>query len=151
MPWFIDLIKKLFLKRKKILGKRRRTKLARTLSRSKSHKKARVRKRIRTASKPHPKNKFKPKKNSSRRSSEKLRVGEITHFFSKIRVGVVKVVGSNIKVGDRILIIGRKNSFNQKVISLQIESRDVSVAKKGQLVGLKLDKPATVGDKIFTV
>jgi len=32
---------------------------------------------------------------------------------------------------------------------LQIESEDVKVAKKGQLIGLKVDKIAAVGDKVY--
>jgi hypothetical protein len=35
------------------------------------------------------------------------------------------------------------------VESLQIESEDVKVAPKGQLVGLKVIKPAKPGDKVF--
>jgi hypothetical protein len=35
------------------------------------------------------------------------------------------------------------------VKSLQIESLDVKIAKKGQLVGLKAAKKAKVGDKIY--
>ena len=32
---------------------------------------------------------------------------------------------------------------------LQIESEDVKVAKKGQLIGLKVDKIVAVGDKVY--
>ena len=32
---------------------------------------------------------------------------------------------------------------------MQIESEDVKVAKKGQLIGLKVDKIVAVGDKVY--
>lgn len=76
-------------------------------------------------------------------------IGEITHFFPRIQVCVLKVSANSIKVGEQILIAGKKSRFNQKVASLQIESVDVKAAQRGDLVGLKLDKPAEARDKIF--
>ncbi len=32
---------------------------------------------------------------------------------------------------------------------MQVESLDVKVAKKGQLVGLKVDKIVKIGDKVY--
>lgn len=90
------------------------------------------------------------KKISARKSeNSSLPIGQITHFFPRIQVCVLKVSGHGIKVGDQILIVGKDRRFPQKVRSLQIESVDVKSAKRGDLVGLKLDKPAAVGDKVF--
>lgn len=75
-----------------------------------------------------------------------IQIGEITHYFNKIQVIVVKITKGKIKVGDKIHIKGRNTDFIQKIKSLQIESIDVGVARKGQLVGLKADKPAREGD-----
>ena len=75
--------------------------------------------------------------------------GEITHYFSKISVVVVKMTHGTLSVGNRIHIQGKGADFTQKVDSLQIESRDVKIAPKGQLVGLKVIKPAKPGDKVF--
>ena len=83
-----------------------------------------------------------PPKNSA------VLVGDMTHFFSRIQVCVLKMKGE-IKVGDKILIKGKSHSFQQPVRSLQIESVDVQAARRGQLVGLKLDQPANVGDQVF--
>ncbi len=76
-------------------------------------------------------------------------VGVLTHYFAKIQVGVVRVIGPGFKIGDRITIQGPQGQFQQVVSSLQIESQDVSVAPSGKLVGLKLTKEAQVGDKVF--
>ena len=77
------------------------------------------------------------------------RVGEITHYFERIKVCVVKVTKGSILIGDRLTIASKAGSFGQKVWSMQIESRDVKVATKGQLIGLKVDKPVAVGDEVF--
>ena len=91
--------------------------------------------------------KFNSSKNAKNESE--IFVGEITHFFPRIQVCVLKVNKSEIKIGDKILIRTKNGSFEQQVKSLQIESVDVRIAKKGQLVGLKLNEPAQAGDKVF--
>lgn len=78
-------------------------------------------------------------------------IGEITHYFAKIKVAVVRVTAIGIKLGDSINIKGKSTDLIQKVESMQIESVDVKFARKGQLVGLKLAKPVRVGDKVYKV
>jgi len=82
-------------------------------------------------------------------ASNEVCVGEVTHFFSRIQVIVLKMNSGNLLVGDRIRISGHKTDFIQKVKSLQIESVDVKSARKGQLVGLKVSKKAKPGDQVF--
>ena len=77
-------------------------------------------------------------------------IGEITHYFSKISVVVIKL-SDGLKKGDRIQIKGATVEFIQEVKSMQIESVDVSTAKKGQLIGLKIVNQAKVGDKVYKV
>lgn len=74
--------------------------------------------------------------------------GEITHFFDRISVCVVRTAAP-VKVGDRIRVLGKNTDFAQTIQSMQVESVDVKSARKGQLVGLKTVRPARVGDKIY--
>jgi len=78
-----------------------------------------------------------------------VQVGAITHYFERIKVCVVKVTQGTVLIGDKLTISGPKTKFIQKVWSMQIESEDVKVAKKGQLIGLKVDKIVAVGDKVY--
>ena len=78
-----------------------------------------------------------------------IQTGVITHYFDRIKVCVVKLTQGTVLIGDKLTILGPKTKFVQKVWSLQIESQDVKVAKKGQLIGLKVDKIVAVGDKVF--
>ena len=80
-----------------------------------------------------------------------IRVGEITHYFRKIKVCVLKVDGVTLFLGDKIIIRGRGTELKQKVSSLQVESLDVKSAKKGQLVGLKLDRSVNEGDILYKI
>lgn len=76
-------------------------------------------------------------------------VGEITHYFSKISVVVVKVIDHPLLIGDQIRIKGSTVDFSQKVDSLQVESKDVRFGRRGELVGLKVTQAAKPGDKIY--
>jgi len=78
-------------------------------------------------------------------------IGEITHYFSKIMVCVVKVTDKSLLVGDKILISGSSTNFHQRVKSLQIQSVDVQMARRGDLVGLKTDEVCRVGDKVYKI
>ena len=78
-----------------------------------------------------------------------VQVGVITHYFDRIKVCVVKLTQGTVLIGDKLTILGPKTKFVQKVWSMQIESEDVKVAKKGQLIGLKVDKIVAVGDKVL--
>jgi translation initiation factor IF-2 len=78
-----------------------------------------------------------------------VQVGVITHYFDRIKVSVVKLTQGTVLIGDKLTIVGNKTKFIQKVWSMQIESEDVKVAKKGQLIGLKVDKIVAVGDKVY--
>jgi len=78
------------------------------------------------------------------------RVGEITHYFDRIKVAVVKITSGTILIGDRLTVVPAKGSgFVQKIWSMQVESKDVKVARKGQLIGIKVDKPVAAGDMVY--
>jgi hypothetical protein len=47
-------------------------------------------------------------------------VGKITHFFSKINVGVLELTKGDLKIGDTIHIKGHTTDFFQKVESMQV-------------------------------
>ncbi len=79
---------------------------------------------------------------------EEKEVGEITHYFDKIGVAIVKVTDS-IKVGDRISIKGKTTNFQQAVQSMQIEHVNVDEAGNGDEIGLKVDKQVREGDKVY--
>ena len=79
---------------------------------------------------------------------EKTQIGKITHFFDKISVAVIELTDT-LKIGDKILIEGHGNSFEQEVTSMQIEHDKVEEAKSGQSVGMKTNELVKVGDLVF--
>ncbi|MDD4784330.1 MAG: hypothetical protein WC483_05260 [Candidatus Paceibacterota bacterium] len=75
-------------------------------------------------------------------------IGKITHMFEKIDVAILELQDI-LKVGDTIHILGTSTDFEQAVDSMQVEHKNIDVAKKGDIVGVKLTNKAKVGDKIF--
>jgi len=104
---------------------------------------------------PRKKHKFssqKIRKKSKPKLVEKtVAVGEITHYFSKIEVCVIKVTRGEIHIGDKIQVKGAATDFSQTIASMQIESVNVNKARKGQLVGLKVSQKVKAGDKVCKV
>lgn len=80
-------------------------------------------------------------------------VGKITHYYDKIGVAVVELADT-IKVGNQIRIKApesstRETDFTQIVNSIQVEHKQVEIAKKGEAVGMKVDQPVKDGDQVY--
>ena len=78
-------------------------------------------------------------------------MGKITHYFSNIDVAVVKLINP-LKKGDKVRIIGgQETDFEQKVGSMQIDYKDVKVAKKGSSIGMKVNEKVHEGYKVYKI
>lgn len=75
-------------------------------------------------------------------------IGKITHYFNKIGVGVVELE-VKLKVGDSIVIATSNGDFEQAVDSMQVEHDQVTKAKKGDAVGLKVDQAVKEGNTVY--
>jgi|SRR3990167_7031788 len=95
-----------------------------------------------------PKKKIATVKASSKKDKP---IGKVTHYFSNIKVCVIKLLAP-ISVGDEIRVTGGENTdFNQKVVSMQIDHKEVKKAKKGNSVGLKIKEKVRDGYRVYKV
>ena len=78
-------------------------------------------------------------------------IGRITHYFSKINVGVLEITKGNVHVGDTIHIKGHTTDYYQKIQSMQVEHAPVESAEEGMQVGLKVEASVREGDVVFKV
>lgn len=81
---------------------------------------------------------------------EEKEIGKITHYFNKISVGIIELADI-LKVGDTIHIKGHSEDFTQAVDSMQIEHANVSEAKAGDSIGIKVAQKVHPEDKVFKV
>lgn len=79
-----------------------------------------------------------------------FKVGKISHYYDKIGVAVVELVDT-LAVGETIKIVGHGREFTQEVSSMQVEHEQLKEAKKGQIVGMKVDQETKEGDEVFRV
>lgn len=77
-------------------------------------------------------------------------IGKITHYFGKIEVGIIEL-SKPLSVGDTLHIKGSATDFEQKVESMQIEHENIEKAKKGDVIGLKVDDKIKEGDEVYKV
>jgi len=79
-------------------------------------------------------------------------IGEITHFFSGIGVGIFKFK-SPVKIGARIAVRGATTDFEMTIGSMQFDHKEISAAKKGQEIGIKLPSKKKVreGDSVYAI
>lgn len=75
-------------------------------------------------------------------------IGEVTHFFGKIKVAIVKFKVP-VKTGMEVWFKGATTDFKQAIQSMQFDHKPVSLAKKGKEVGVKVKKQVREGDGIF--
>ncbi|MCX8175049.1 MAG: hypothetical protein N3E51_02500 [Candidatus Micrarchaeota archaeon] len=78
-------------------------------------------------------------------------IGRITHYFPKIGVAVL-ALNSPLRVGESIRIAkGDGSGFTQVVSSMQLDHAQISEAKAGQSIGLKVNQPVHEGNRVYKV
>ncbi|MBW6464696.1 MAG: translation elongation factor-like protein [Dethiobacteria bacterium] len=79
---------------------------------------------------------------------ERQEIGRVVHFYSKIGVAIIQL-DSELKVGERIAVVGSTSDLEQNVKSMQVEHQNIEEAKPGDLVGLKVKERVREGDTVF--
>ena len=75
------------------------------------------------------------------------KIGKVTHYYDQLGVAIIKLTGG-LSEGDKIKITGHGNELLQDVSSIQLEHERLSKAKKGQIIGVKVDKAVKDGDEV---
>jgi len=78
------------------------------------------------------------------------KIGEITHYFSHISVGIVELTAT-LTQGVSVHIKGHTTDFTQPVDEIQIDHKTVDSAKKGDVIGIKVKEHVREGDEVFLV
>ncbi len=95
------------------------------------------------------------KKPAKKVAAKKMRmpenvVGVVTHYFPKVRAAVIKLKAP-LAVGDVIKVKGHTTDFKQNITSMQIDHVPMSVAKKGQEIGLLVNSRVRQHDTVYKV
>ena len=82
--------------------------------------------------------------------AEEKKIGEITHYYTKIGVGIVKL-SAELTLGENIHVKGHTTDFTEKVNSMQIKHDQIEKAKSKDEIGIKTKEPVREGDEVFKV
>jgi translation initiation factor IF-2 len=77
-------------------------------------------------------------------------IGTVSDFFAKPMVAGIELAAP-LKVGDTIHVKGHTTDIMMTVQSMQIDNINVTEAKTGDAVGIKLTDRARKGDSVFIV
>ena len=77
-------------------------------------------------------------------------IGLIVDFFARPVVAAIQLTGE-LNVGDKIHIKGHTTDMEVVVDSMQIHNQNVSVAKAGDSVGIRVTDKVRHGDKVYKV
>jgi translation initiation factor IF-2 len=77
-------------------------------------------------------------------------IGEVSDFFAHPVVAGIEMTGT-LKTGDEIHILGHTTDLVLTIESMQINNADVTEAKAGDAVGIKVPDRVRRGDKIYKV
>lgn len=84
----------------------------------------------------------------SRKAKESEPIGTVTHFYSSLSVAIVKF-STAVDVGTNLRYKGATTDFTEVVRSMQYDHKDITRAKKGQEVGIKVKEKVREGDRVY--
>jgi hypothetical protein len=84
---------------------------------------------------------MKPAKKKATKASS---LGKVVHYYDRIGVAIVELARP-LSVGDRVLFKRGVQELTQKITSMQIEHAMVPSAKKGDVVGVQVQKEVQKG------
>jgi putative protease len=82
---------------------------------------------------------------------ERVKIGEVFHYFGKIGVAAIRLTDGALAVGDTIQVQGPSTDVTQVVETMQIEHDGVTRAERGQEVGVRLKDRARERDLVYKV
>jgi translation elongation factor EF-1alpha len=79
-----------------------------------------------------------------------VEIGRVTHFYDHLCVAVLRL-NENLKLGDKIHILGHTTDFTQRVNSIEIEHHPVVWVKPGDDVAIKVTEPVREHDVVYRI
>ncbi len=77
-------------------------------------------------------------------------IGKVSDFFAHPVVAGIELTGS-LNVGDKIRIKGHTTDLELTVNSMQIDNANVTTAKAGDSIGIKVPDHVRAGDHVYKI
>ncbi len=79
-----------------------------------------------------------------------VEIGKVSDFFARPVVAAIELT-AELKIGDKIKIKGHTTELEFVVNSMQIHNQNVTEAKPGEAVGIRVTEKVRHGDRVFKV
>lgn len=85
-------------------------------------------------------------------TKQKIYVGLVTNYFSKLKVAEIKMETHDINLKDEIKIIGPTTGVHEEIVTeIRVDLKNVSRTIKGELCSLPVKELVRRGDKVYKV
>jgi len=89
---------------------------------------------------------------NSQATEEKAHLGVVQHYFPKTRIAEIKLLSSNLSVGDKLLITGRTTGVTHGMVKqIVIENQFVENAAKREIITIPWEEKIRENDQVYIV
>ncbi len=86
----------------------------------------------------------------SQATKQKVYVGMVTNYFSKLKVAEVKMETHNLRIGEEIMIIGPTTGVYEDIVSeIRVALKNVHRTIKGEMCSIPVNELVRRGDKVY--
>jgi len=79
-----------------------------------------------------------------------IEIGRVTHYYNHLNVAVISLT-DNLKLGDKIHIVGHHTNITERVASMEVDHHSVVWVKPGDNVAIKVVDRVHEQDKVYRV
>lgn len=87
-------------------------------------------------------------KSTTRKTKEMKICGRCDGYFDNINVAIIEVT-SPIKNGEKLIFETISGLFEEKIDSMQLNKRDINLARSGNIIGVKVSLEPKVGGNVY--
>ncbi|MDD5571142.1 MAG: U32 family peptidase [Bacteroidales bacterium] len=92
------------------------------------------------------------KRYGSQATKQKIYIGKITNYFSKLKVAEVKMETNFLNIGDEVLITGQTTGVVElKIKEIRVELKKVKKAIKGDICSIPVPQLVRRNDKVYKI
>ena len=79
-----------------------------------------------------------------------VEIGKVRHYFNHLQVAVLSVT-DNLKLGDKIHILGHTTDLIERVASMEVDHHPVDWVRPGDNVAIKVNEPVHEHDMVYLI
>lgn len=79
-----------------------------------------------------------------------IEIGKVAHYYNHLNVAVISLT-DNLKLGDKIHIVGHHTNLTERVASMEVDHHSVVWVKPGDSAAIKVLDRVHEHDKVYRI